>query len=343
MGINLKELVVKKEISIDSLKGRRLAVDAYNNLYQYLTTIRARDGAVFTDSHGNVTSHLIGLFHRATQLMMKDLKLAFVFDGKPPLLKKKTAELRAEIKKGAMEKFVEAEKVGDVAQMKKFASRTAVLNKEMIEDAQKLIRALGLPIIQAPSEGEAQAAFMTSAGDAYAVVSQDFDSLLFGCSRVVRNLSVEGKRKMPWKLQYEIVPPEIIVLSEVLEKLGIDPSQLVAMALLIGTDYNPKGIPGIGPAKALKLVKNERDMDKLFEEVKWKEHFDFPWQEAFDTIVKMPVVRDYSLVWKVPDVAKVREILVEEHDFEPKRVDDRLKKCVQEWETQKQTGLGRWG
>ena len=157
MGINLKDLVVKKDITIDSLKGKKLAVDAYNNLYQYLTTIRARDGAVFTDSHGNVTSHLIGLFHRATQLMMKDLKLAFVFDGKPPALKRRTAELRAEIKKSAGLKLQEATRSGDLIEMKKFASRTAVLSREMIEDAQKLIRAFGLPIVQAPSEGEAQA------------------------------------------------------------------------------------------------------------------------------------------------------------------------------------------
>jgi flap endonuclease-1 len=129
----------------------------------------------------------------------------------------------------------------------------------------------------------------------------------------------------------------------VLEKLQLDHEQLVAMALLIGTDYNPKGIPGIGPQKALKMVKVEKDLDVMFLNVKWGEYFSFPWREAFDTILEMPVLKDYTLTWKTPDVARVREILVEEHDFEAKRVDDRLRKCVEEMETQKQTGLGRWG
>ena len=140
MGLQFKELIVKKEISIQDLRGKILAVDAHNNLYQYLTTIRSADGSVLTDKHGNVTSHLIGLFNRTTSLMEQGLKLIFVFDGKPPEIKRKTWEKRAEIKKEASLKLKEAEEAGKIEEMRKFAARTAVLTKDMIEDAKKVIK-----------------------------------------------------------------------------------------------------------------------------------------------------------------------------------------------------------
>src|SRR3989339_1537694 len=177
MGLQFKDLVVKKEISIKELKGKVLAIDSMNLLYQFLTTIRSADGSPLTDSKGRITSHLIGLFSRTTSLMAEGLKLVFVFDGKAPEIKLKTWEKRTEVKKEAALKLKVAEEAGNLEEMKKFASRTAVLNREMIEEAKKVITALGLPIVQAPSEGEAQIAHMVKKGEAYASVSQDYDNL----------------------------------------------------------------------------------------------------------------------------------------------------------------------
>ena len=199
--------MVKKEISISDLKGKVLAVDSMNLLYQFLTTIRSPDGSVLTDSKHRVTSHLIGLFSRTTVLMEKGLKLVFVFDGKAPEIKQKTWEKRTQVKKEALLKFKGAEVKGDVGAMRKYAARTAVLNKEMLEDAKEIIMALGLPIVQAPSEGEAQTARMVKNGDAYASVSQDYDNLIFGCPSLVRNLSVEGRRKKAGTFAYQKVNP----------------------------------------------------------------------------------------------------------------------------------------
>src|SRR3989344_4417389 len=175
MGLQLKELVVKEEISIKDLKGKVLAIDSMNYLYQFLTTIRTADGSLLTDKKGRVTSHLIGLFNRTTSLMEQGLKLVFVFDGKAPEVKRKTWEKRWSAKNEAFLKLKEAEEKGNLEEMRKFAPRTAVLNKEMIADAKKVIGALGLPIIQAPSEGEAQTAYLVKKGDAFASVSQDYD------------------------------------------------------------------------------------------------------------------------------------------------------------------------
>ena len=175
MGTKLKDLVVKKEISINDLSQKKLVVDTYNMLYQFLATIRTYDGSQLTDSHGNITSHLTGLFSRTTNLTQQGLKLAFVFDGKPPILKKAEQERRKEAKEKAQEEYEIAKEREDVEGMKKYAARTSRLTPEMVEEAKKLVHALGLPVVDAPSEGEAQAARMVNQGDAYAEISQDYD------------------------------------------------------------------------------------------------------------------------------------------------------------------------
>ena len=307
MGLNFKDLVVKKEISISDLHGKVLAIDSMNLLYQFLTTIRSPDGTPLTDKKGHVTSHLIGLFSRTTTLMEQGLKLVFVFDGKAPEIKQKTWEKRAQIKKEAFLKMKEAEQQDNLPEMRKFASRTAVLTREMREDAIQVITALGLPIVQAPSEGEAQTAHMVKNGDAYASVSQDYDNLIFGCPVLVRNLSVEGRRKKAGTLAYTKVNPEIILLKEVLEHLKLDLDQLIVLAILVGTDYNPGGVKGIGPKTGLKLLKEHgKDFEKIFQIVEWEKHYpDLAWKKVFDTIKHIPVTDDYSLGWKKIDENKL--------------------------------------
>jgi len=326
MGLQFKELVVKKEISIKDLKGKILAVDSMNLLYQFLTTIRSPDGSALTDKNGKVTSHLIGLFYRTASLMEEGLKLVFVFDGKAPEIKQKTWEKRSQVKVEALLKLKEAQKEENLEEMKKYGSRTAILTKEMGEEAKRLIRAFGCPIVQAPSEGEAQATHLVKKGDAYACVSQDYDNLIFGCPLLVRNLSLEGKRKRVGKFAYEKISPEIISLKEVLDNLKLTLDQLIVLAILVGTDYNPGGIKGIGPKKALKLVQEKGEhFEEIFKQAEWEKHYpDLAWQELFNTIKNIPVTDDYKLSWKSVDEQEVLKVLVEDHGFDPERVKSRL-------------------
>ena len=340
MGLKFKEIVAGKEITLADLKGKILAVDTMNMLYQFLTTIRSADGSALTDSQGKITSHLIGLFNRVTALMEQGIKLIFVFDGKPPEIKRKTWEKRAEIKQQASLKLKEAEQRGNLAEMKKFASRTAVLTKEMIEEAKKLIAALGLPVIQAPSEGEAQTAYLARKEDAYASVSQDYDNLIFGCPRLIKNLSIAGKRKKAGTLSYQTVKPEIILLSEVLKELQLNQDQLIILAILVGTDYNPGGIKGIGPKKALKLIKENVDYESFFQAANWPSHYpDLDWRELFSLIKQIPVTDDYILEWKPTDSRKIIELLVEGHDFSRERVVSKLDSLQAELKKYQQKGL----
>jgi flap endonuclease-1 len=341
MGVAFKGLIISKEIELEDLKNKIVILDSYNVLYQFITTIRGRDGSLLMDSKGNITSHLVGLFSRTASLMQKGIKPVFVFDGKPPELKQKTREERRALKLGAEKKFLEAQKKDDKEEMKKYASRTSRLSKEMIDEAKELVSLLGLPIVQAPSEGEAQAAYMVQKNKGFAVGSQDFDSLVHGATKLVRNMSISGKRKKGHTIGYETISPELIDLSENLNNLGIDQSQLIVLAMLIGTDYNPGGIKGAGPKNALKLVKQHKtDFDTLFKEVKWNDYFDFPWTDVFYLIKKIPTTNNYNLKWENVNNEKIKDMLIDKYEFSEQRVENTLEKQKKETSKKQQKSLG---
>ena len=340
MGVAFKDLIISKEIDLDYLKNKIIILDAYNILYQFLTTIRGRDGSLLSDSKGNITSHLVGLFSRTSNLMQRGLKLVFVFDGKPPELKQKTHEERKALKIQAEKKYIIAKKKGDEEEMKKYASRTSRLNREMVNEAKELVSLLGLPVVQAPSEGEAQAAHMINKNKGFAVGSQDFDALIHGATKLVRNISISGRRKKS-KVGYETVNPELIDLSENLNNLGIDQDQLIVLAMIIGTDYNPGGIKGIGPKNALKLVKQHKsDFDSLFKETKWNDNFNFPWSEVYYLIKKLPTTDNYKLKWDKINNEKIKEMLVDKYEFSEQRVENTLEKLKKETSKKQQRSLG---
>lgn len=340
MGVQITDLLTRSEIDINSLNRKVIAVDASLFLYQFLTTIRGRDGSLLTDSQGNVTSHLVGLFSRTTKLMQQGLKLVYVFDGKPHNLKQKERQKRKELKIEAEKKYKEAREKEDYAEMKKYAARTTRLTDDMIREAKKLLLALGIPIIEAPSEGEAQAAHIVKKEDAFAVASQDADSLLFGTPRLIRNLSLLGKRKKAQKLSYEFIKPEMITLVDTLNSLGITQDQLIVLGMLIGTDFNPGGIKGIGPKHGLKLIKQyNTDFDTLFKEVNWDAYFKYEWTEVYNLIKNMPVTDSYTLKWKNVDEKKVIKLLIDEHDFAEERIIHGLQQLAEENEKQQQKGL----
>ena len=339
MGVQLGNIVPKKQVELQEFAGKKIAVDAHNHLYQYLTIIRDKlTGEPLRDSEGRITSHLSGLFYRTANWIEIGIKPVFVFDGEPPKFKKITLEKREEAKEEAREKWREALEKGEKAIT--YAQATAILTKEMIEESKKLLDAMGIPWVQGKSEGEAQCAFMCKRNDVDFSASQDYDSILFASPRLVRNLSITGKRKLPRKEVYIEVKPEIIDLKEVLENLGINLTQLIVIGILVGTDYNPGGVKGIGPKKALELVKKSKNVEEIFENVEWE--FEIDPKEILSFYKNPPVNKNYKLEWKEPDREKIIEFMVEEHDFSRERVEKVIDSLTQRFKSGIQSSLAGW-
>ncbi|GBE19728.1 flap endonuclease-1 [archaeon BMS3Abin17] len=332
-------------MEISELNGKVVCIDAFNTLYQFLSTIRQADGTPLMDNKKRITSHLSGLFYRNISLLYDGLKMVYVFDGVPPELKGKTHEKRQETRDLAKERYEEAKKEEDISAMKRYSGQLARLDDEMIKESKELLQAMGIAVVQAPSEGEAECAYLSKIKeDVYAIASQDYDSLLFGAKKLIQNLTLARRRKTA--TGWIEIKPELIELDKVLNLLEINLDQLICIGILAGTDYNPKGIPGIGQKRALEIVKRFKQPVLIFQSVEEQimslpEKDRFEWQEIFE-MFKKPELEDADFEFGKIDEEKIKKLLVEEHDFSEERVNKQLEKLRIIQEKKKQKGLGEW-
>lgn len=307
MGVKFKDIVSPDEINLKDLEGRTVAIDAYNTIYQFLSGIRQRDGSPLMDQNGNVTSHLSGILYRTAAIVDKGIKPIYVFDGDSSEHKAKTLEQRRAIKEEAMEKWEEAKAAGNIEEARKFAIRTSRMSPYILESSKKLLDYMGIPYVQAEGEGEAQGAYMVEKGDAWAVASQDYDCLLFGAPRIVRNLTLSGGLS---NLEY-------LELEKVLNDIDLTREQLIDVALMVGTDFN-EGIHGIGAKTGLKLIRNNSLEDILVQ--KGITEVEVEPDELRDIFLKHDVNTDYEIKFKSAKKDKLVEFMCEEHGFSESRV-----------------------
>lgn len=334
MGVKINELVqnVKRTITFENLFNKRIAIDAFNTIYQFLAIIRQRDGTPLKDYEGNVTSHLSGLFYRSINFIEHNIKPIYVFDGVATELKLETIKERKKIKDDAKKKMVEAQEAEDFREAKKFAQQTSKLNTDMIEESKKLLENMGIPVFQASSEGEAQSAYLVEKGDAWACASQDYDTLLFGGERLIRNFAVSRSKKV--KDTTVTLDIEYVSLPKLLENLEITREQLVEMGILIGTDFF-SGIHGIGQHKALDLIKKYKSIKNIVSEKvkvgKKDIQLDLELVEQVKNIFLTPDIRNNypKIKFSKINYEKIKELLIEIHNFDNQRVEnalDRLRK-----------------
>ena len=342
MGVNLRVLVPKTTVKLVDLSGKSIAIDAYNALYQFLAIIRQPDGTPLKDRSGRVTSHLSGLLYRTSNLVEMGIKPIYVFDGVPPALKETEIKRRMKVKKEALVKYERAVKEGRIAEARVYAQATSRLKDYMAEDSKRLLDLMGIPWVQAPSEGEAQAAHLAKREDAYYCASQDYDSLLFGAPRFVRNVTISGRRKLPRKKVYIEVVPEIVELEQVLKECGITYEQLIDVGILIGTDFNPEGIKGLGPKTALGLVREHGSLENVLPHIKNAE-FPVEPQRIREIFLHPKVTDNYKIEWKEPNAEDVINFICRERDFSENRVRKTLEKMRKGAEELKgKTTLEKW-
>jgi len=314
-----------------------MAVDAFNVLHQFLALIRTRDGMPLTDEEGRVTSGLVGLASRTTRLIADyQMRLVFVFDGKPPPLKRAEVERRRALRRRAEQEYAAAVEAGDRATALSKAVMTGRLTSDLISDSKRLLDILGVPWVQAPGEGEAQAARMARRGDVWAVNSRDYDALLFGAPRLVRYLTIHGEEWLPSRSRARRLMPEVIDLEALLRHHDITLEQLVDLSIMVGTDFNA-GIRGIGPKTALRLVKRHGGLEEMPDEVAARLPENYA--EIRRLYMEPEVTDDYRIEWGTMQEDELYAFLCGERSFSRRRVEvvaDRMRRF------QRQRSLVDW-
>lgn len=330
MGVKLAPLLSDfgESVGLAYLEGKKLAIDSYPTLYQMLATIRDKKGRPLQDSEGRITSHLVGLFNRTAKMISQGIRPIFIFDGPPYVLKKKEVEKRTERREKAEKKYQKALKEGKIEEAKKYAQQAIRVEENIEESAKELLHLLGVPVITAPHDAEAQASYMTKKGMCFGVASPDYDAFLFGSSKVIRNLRM-----------VRTVKPKVFDLQNIVAGLAISHSQLIDVALLLGTDFN-EGVKGIGPKRALKLVKKYSNLQEILskKEVEWPSSSPPP-QEIITYFQNPPVKEGVEIEFGELDREAVCTFLVGERDFSRERVERRLDEIEERKKKEEKRGV----
>ncbi len=340
MGVNLTPIIIKHIIHLEDLAGRKIAVDANNFLYQFLALVRTPRGFPLEAPNGSITSHLAGLLYRTTRLLSEyNMRLVFVFDGKPPEYKQREIEKRRQLREKVTREWQEALKAADYDKAFSKAVMTSRLTQPMIQDAKKLLELLGIPYVQAPSEAEAQAAYMAMKGDVWASSSKDYDSLLFGTPRLIRYLTISGREFLPSKMTSRPLKPELITLEEFLSRIGITREQLIDVAILMGTDFN-EGIKGIGPKTALRLIRRHGAIESLQYEIRGKVVTYY--EEVRRLFLTPKVAKDYTTNYGRLREDELYTFLCDQKGFTRDRVEKAVQRIRVSREKTEQSSLGEW-
>ncbi len=339
MGLNLKDLIVKEKTTLEAFSTKVIAIDAYNAIYQFLASIRGPDGLQLMDSQGMVTSHLSGLLYRNVNFLSLGIKPVYVFDGKAPSLKAAEIQRRKQIKKDATIKYEKAIAEGNLEDARKFAQQTTSMRDGMVKESKKLLECFGIPYIDAQSEGEATAAHLTNTGQAYASASQDYDSILCGAKRLVRNFTNSGRRKIPNSNTYIDVVPEVIQTQKVLDALGLTREELIDVGILIGTDFNPNGFERIGPKTAIKMIRKHSRLEDIPQIQEQLQRIDF--QQIREIFLNPKVTDVEEIVFEKVDYEAITDYLVKERSFSNDRVHSTLNRLKRALEKKSQN-LEQW-
>lgn len=348
MAVDLSKLAIRNKIGIDELNGKTIAIDAYNVLYQFLSIIRQPDGTPLHDSHGEVTSHLSGIFYRTIEMVEHGINPIYVFDGLPSKLKSRTISARIKRRSHAHDEWQKAKSEGNMELARSYAEQSSRVDKAIVDSSKSLLDYMGIPYINAPSEGEAQASYMCGKGLVYATGSQDYDTLLFGSERVVRNLTLSGRRKLPRKNIYVNISTEMMNLDETLSSLGISRNQLIWIGIMLGTDFNT-GVKGVGPKTALKISKSVNSLDGMVSYIKkkYETEFDVDVHEVEDLFLNPEVKKIddeeiQGMISAKPDVEALTSFMCDAHDFDRERISKFAKRLAKESGASNQSGIHQW-
>jgi flap endonuclease-1 len=321
---DLRELAVVEAVAFEEIAGSIVAVDAHNWLYRYLTTtVRWTSDDAYTTADGTEVANLIGVVRGLPKFFEHDLTPVFVFDGAVTELKDDEIRARREQREQYETQLDEARERGDEIAVSRLESRTQRLTDTIVETTRELLELLDVPVVDAPAEGEAQAAHMARHGSVDYTGTEDYDALLFGSPLTLRKLTSDGD-------------PELMDFDATLDALDLTWEQLVDVAILCGTDFN-EGVDGVGPKTAVDLLREHGDLWSVFE----TEGYAIDRADRIRELFLDPAV-DRSATFDAdvdPDVDAARAYVIDEWGVDPGEVGrgfERIEASLV------QTGLDDW-
>uniref|UniRef100_A0A7S2R6Z8 Flap endonuclease 1 n=1 Tax=Eucampia antarctica TaxID=49252 RepID=A0A7S2R6Z8_9STRA len=328
-----------REVPLSSLHGRKIAIDASMAIYQFLIAVRSSNAGnnasvMLTNEKGETTSHVQGFFNRTVRFLSEGIRPVFVFDGKPPPLKDHELTKRRARAKEATTKLKQAQEDGNIEEEEKQSKRLVRAGQKENEDCMTLLGLMGVPVVKAPCEAEAQAAAMAKAGSVHAVATEDMDALTFATPVLYRKMTFASGKADIQKLNYQ----------QAIDGLNLSSDEFIDLCILLGCDYCDT-IRGIGPKTALKLIQQHRTIEKILSTLdrkkygvpdNWlppttatdeeKEEFVPIYVEARKMFTNHEVIQDVKLDWKPCQEPELRKYLVEEMGFNPDRVGSSIDK-----------------
>jgi flap endonuclease-1 len=336
---------------LKSLHGRKIAIDASMAIYQFLIAVRSgapnSAATMLTNADGETTSHVQGMFNRTIRFLTEGIKPAFVFDGKPPQIKSGELEKRREKRKKAQEELSKATEDGNIEEQDKHSKRLVRAGQKENEDCQRLLRLMGVPVVMAPCEAEAQAAALCKEGLVYATGTEDMDALTFQTPVLLRKMTFANQSKST---------VQTMNYQKALEGLELNPDQFVDLCILLGCDYTDS-IRGVGPKTALKLMKEHKSIEQILKNLDRKKyHVPKDWvpdekddedtdqerdENSEDQQKPVPAYvqarqlfhnhevskgSEVELKWTSPKVVELTKFLVDEMGFSPERVKSNIEK-----------------
>lgn len=312
MGIkNLKKFIDKyANHSISNKKyedyaNKTIAIDTSLVLYKYISAMR-KTGKDLTTKDGIVTSHLHGLLFLINKLMSHKITPVFVFDGKPPDIKKNTLLKRGDNRKIAEDKL-SVENVDNLTPEQKimYFMQTTKLSSDIIKNTKMMLKTMGIPYVDSPEEADAQMVCLLQKNLVYAVATEDMDLLTFGADRVLKNF-------------FSTKEDNIIEIDrdKMLKQLKLTGKQFVDLTILMGCDYLPT-LDRIGYVKSFNYISQYKTLDKMFEVIKKPDNYNYDevrnYFENATSKCNIPTENDLKIIQTPND--NIYKLLVDKYEF----------------------------
>jgi flap endonuclease-1 len=275
-----------KLISIAELSGKKIAIDISIYMYKYESN----------------EALIKNMYIMLTVFMQHNIIPIFIFDGKPPAEKKALLQKRREDKKEAEKEYNILKQKLDtdtcvnnndkqeiIANMDLLKKQFIYINKEKIDQVKNLIRAYGATYYDAPGEADELCAMLVLKNKVWACLSEDMDMFVYGCTRVIRYLSLFNRTAVLYDVK------------GILKTLNFTQKELREICVLSGTDYNIQNCDNKS-----KNTPNLHETLKLFNKYK-KETVNIKLDFYEWLNINSNYITDYELLKKIYDIFNLKK------------------------------------